>query len=232
MINVDVIIISWAKNDYLHKVTTDGLDSLIKSEDNIIFNTYIVESNHSINYDNYNLNSPHTFKTIHPDTEFGYHKYLNIGRKAGKSDYVALCNSDLTYEKNWASNIINAMNYDKDLLSTTPWCPQSHPIDHNHMNKIYYGYRVRYELGGWCIFQQRKIYDIIGDLDERFRFWYCDDDYGEELKKHKIKHALIGNSIVNHHDKGLGKTGETLDDKLKYEFTQAQQAVFNEKWKK
>ena len=49
---------------------------------------------------------------------------LNLGIKAGKSQYVVLCNNDLTFEKNWASIIINAMQLDKDLLSASPFCPQ------------------------------------------------------------------------------------------------------------
>ena len=54
MKNVDVVIISWAKDDALLQVTKDGLDSLFKSEEDITFHAYIVESNLDINYDEYN----------------------------------------------------------------------------------------------------------------------------------------------------------------------------------
>jgi len=77
MRHVDMVIVSWAKNDELLQDTKNGLDTLFDSEDeNVIkFHAYIIESNPEINYDEYN-----DTVTIHPTEEFGYHKYLNIGR--------------------------------------------------------------------------------------------------------------------------------------------------------
>jgi hypothetical protein len=54
MKNVDVVIISWAKNDELLKVTTDGLDSLFQSDlDDIAFHAYVVESNYESLYEHH-----------------------------------------------------------------------------------------------------------------------------------------------------------------------------------
>lgn len=97
MRRVDVVIISWAKTEELHQITKNGLDTLFNSTFQyvapITFHVYIVESNPDVNYDEYNQYKwMHSCTTIHPNEEFGYHKYLNIGRRAGKSPYVALCN--------------------------------------------------------------------------------------------------------------------------------------------
>jgi len=235
MKHVDVVIISWAKNDELLKVTKDGLDTLFSSEPNsdITFHAYIVETNQEVNYDEYNSPySRHTTTTIHPNQEFGYHKFLNIGRRAGNSPYVVLCNSDLTYEKNWASSIINVLEIFPDILSASPWCPQTQGPNKEHIQKIYEGYRVRGELAGWCIFQQRKIYDSIGELDENFKFWYCDNDYSMDLYTKNIRHVLVPLSVVNHHEKSLGKTGETLTNEEKLNITSAQEIIFKQKWSK
>ena len=51
MKNVDVVIISWAKDDALLQVTKDGLHSLFKSEEDIAFHAYIVESNKDVKYE-------------------------------------------------------------------------------------------------------------------------------------------------------------------------------------
>ena len=51
MKHVDVVIISWAKDDALLQVTKDGLNSLFKSEDDIAFHAYIIESNKDIRYE-------------------------------------------------------------------------------------------------------------------------------------------------------------------------------------
>jgi hypothetical protein len=228
---VDVCIISYAKTKELKKVTEHGIETLLKSEEKIKFNIFVVESNKDVSYNNY----PNT-KTIYTDKPFGYHRYLNLAIKEGKSPYVVLCNNDLTYQNGWASEIIRLMKLNPDLLSASPFCPQvkyegSAGFSRDDSTKLFYGYEVRKQLYGWCIFQQRKIYDIIGELDENFEFWYADNDYSMELQKHKIKHAIIWSSTVNHHERNLGITGETtLSDKDMEKFTTGQYDKFKEKW--
>jgi len=234
MKHIDVVIISWAKDEELLQVTRNGLDSLFASEVNneVTFHAYIVESNLSVNYDEYNKPyRRHTTTTIHVQEEFGYHKFLNLGRKAGKSPYVVLCNSDLIYETNWASNIINAMNASEGCLSASPWCPQTQGDNTLHIDKVYAGYRVRGELAGWCIFQQRKIYELIGDLDEQFTHWYCDNDYGMSIKEKEIMHVLVPSSVVNHHAENLGVTHKKFDSEYQQKTTTNQQSKFQNKWR-
>jgi GT2 family glycosyltransferase len=234
MKHVDVVIISWARNEELLQITKNGLDSLFESENDVTFHAYVVESNKDIRYEDmreYQMKWMHSIKTIHPEEEFGYHKYLNIGRRAGNSPYIVLCNSDLTYENNWASNIIKVMETLPRFLSASPWCPQTQGSNQSNLENIFEGYRVRGELAGWCIFQQRKIYDKIGELDERFSFWYCDNDYSLELQKNGISHCLVPSSVVNHHEKNLGKTGETLTESDQRKITVEQEAVFMNKWR-
>ena len=231
MKHVDVVIISWAKDEDLLQVTKDGLNSLFDSEQEIAFHAYVVESNKEINYDEYNSNqSIHTIKTIHTDLPFGYHRYLNLGRREGDSPYVVLCNSDLTYEKGWAMEIIRAMDFDSKYLSASPWCPQTQGPNSELVDQIFEGYRVRGELAGWCIFQQRSIYDRINELDEQFEFWYCDNDYSIQIEKAGIKHCLVCNSVVNHHDGNLGKTGKSLSNEDQYKITNGQIDVFSKKY--
>jgi hypothetical protein len=232
MTEIDVVIISWAKTPELHKITKAGLDSLFDSaEDGVTFHAYVVESNPDIEYEEYNqFLWMHSCTTIHPNQEFGYHKFLNIGRRSGNSPYVVLCNSDLTYEKGWANRIIESMKLNPTILSASPWCPQTQGDNTPHLGKIYQGYQIRKEVAGWCIFQQRKIYEIIGELDERFKFWYADNDYALDLQKRGIPHALVPDSVVNHHEKHLGKTGETLSELEKYQITSAQREIFLRKW--
>jgi hypothetical protein len=234
MKHVDIVIISWAKNEELLQVTHQGLDSLFGSEPSgdVTFHAYVVETNPDVNYDQFNQTyRKHTTTTIHPNQTFGYHKFLNIGRRAGNSPYVVLCNSDLTFENSWASNIILAMEAHPQFLSASPWCPQTQGDNKPHGNSLFAGYRVRGEIAGWCIFQQRKIYDIIGELDEKFTFWYCDNDYALELQTKNINHFLVPASVVNHHENMLGKTGNSLTSAEQSKITVEQEKVFNDKWK-
>lgn len=220
---IDICIISYAKTSELKEVTEKGIQTLLESENHnkIKFNVFVVESNKEVNYDHF-INT----KTIYTNEKFGYNRYLNIAIKHGNSKYVALCNNDLSYEKNWASNIIKEMECDNDLVSASPFCPQVNPAPLKNTGN-YYGYTIREHLAGWCIMIKRNIFNIIGQLNEDFLFWYADNSFSEDLKKHNLKHCLVSNSVVHHHDKSLGKvSSEVLNENEKYELTYGQEKVF------
>lgn len=217
---VDVCIISYAQTDELKKVTEKGIKTLLKSEENITFNIFVVESNRLVKYD-----FPNT-QTIYPSIPFSYNAYLNLGVSVGKAPYIFLANSDLSYEKYWASNIIKEMEKNPSILSASPFCPQTQSKS-DFPDNIYAGYQVRRELAGWAIFQQRKIYDYIGELNCDVSFWFSDNIYSDQLMFHKILHVLVTNSIVNHHEYNLGVTGSSiLDENKKNEFTTGQHTKY------
>ena len=221
MKHIDVVIISWARNEELVQVTKDGINSLVENDEGVTYHIYVVESNKDIKYEDmgeYQRKWMHTIETVYTDEPFGYNKYLNIGRRLGNSPYVALCNSDLTYEKNWATNIINEMER-HNALSASPWCPQTQGPNTPHLHNVYVGYRVRGELAGWCIIQKRKIYEQIEDLNEGVSFWYSDNIYADEIQARRIKHILVPSSVVNHHEFNLGKTGSTLNEEEQQKIT-------------
>lgn len=213
---VDVCIISHAKTDDLKRVTENGIKTLLASEENVRFNIFVVESNRLVKYD-----FPNT-QTIYPSIAFNYNAYLNMAVSAGKAEYIFLANNDLTYEENWASNIIAAMKKNPLMLSASPLCPQMQNR-RDFVNETYYGYTVRKELLGWAIFQQRKIYDFIEKIDDGVNFWFSDNIYADQLILNKLQHALITSSVVNHHANNLGVTGvSTLDQGKMDEYTTGQ----------
>jgi GT2 family glycosyltransferase len=227
-IKVDIIIISFAKDDSLKQVTERCVRSLIESEDNIDFNIILIESNRQEKYSAFS--SIKNLKIVYPTVDFGYNRYLNIGIKSSSNKYVCLCNNDLVFSKNWASNIIKAMQRDPEILSASPYSTVPHKTRFNLKieDKIEYGYDIRRYLAGWCIFQSRKIYERIGLLDEKFIFWYADNDYSETIKKLGIKHALVLNSVVEHIE---SKTLNEKDSNTKRKLTIEQKKIFDLKWK-
>jgi GT2 family glycosyltransferase len=226
---IDIVILSCSANDDLKKQTIDCLDSLFLSEDDSInlFNVIVLESEDSVNWNSY----PNT-KTYKSPEPYGYHKYMNYGRKLGKNEYVCLCNNDLIFYKNWASNILQISKSYPGILSFSPICPRTQPLYGIGLNTgDYIGYEVRKQISGWCIFQKREIYETIGDLDERFTHWFSDNDYALTLYTKGIQHCLVTNSIVEHHDKNVGKTGPAiLSDIEMYNMTSGSQNIFTEKW--
>jgi GT2 family glycosyltransferase len=222
---IDIIILSYARNDELKKLTEQTIDTCLKSENptEISFNIIVIESDKAL--------KPHQFentKTIYPDVKFGFHRYLNIGIKATSSEYICLCNNDLIFHENWASEIIKAMKNDKDLLSASTFCPNMHNGGKFKVNTgIFDGYENLFS--GWCFMIKRSLIDKIGFFDENFDFWYADADYLKTLKNNNIKNTLITSSIVSHIN---ASTSKSLSPKEYFEYTLLPQLYFNYKWKR
>ena len=222
-IDVDIVLISNSSSEQSRLVTKNCITSLNGRGETMLFNfhVFVVESIDNVNY-------RHPIVTmVHPIEPFGYHKYLNIGRKAGTSDYVCLCNNDLVFESGWATAMVTQMESD-NLYSACPLDPSYHPKREIHANTgNISGYRIGGEMAGWCIFQKRAIYDLIGDLDEDFTFWYADNDYARTLKSYGIEHKLITSSLVTH----LGsQTLLQLDPLEQGDMCQSQLATYQNKW--
>lgn len=221
---VDIIILSYAKNDNLKKMTNESIDSLVNSEDSecVKFNVLVIESNKDI--------APYQYensKTIYPTENFGFHRYLNIGIRTTNSPFICLCNNDLIFDKNWATEILKEMGKDSLLLSASPYCPKFHAersFEKYNSPIIGYGNGI---LVGWCIFVKREIFEIIGNLDEKFEFWYCDHDYSRTLQLFKIKHCLISSSFVTHLS---NESLNILDSKTKMQLTSFQYLYYDYKW--
>ena len=222
-IEIDIIILSYAKDEQLKRLTEQTVETLLSSENpnEIHFNVVIIESNRHVKEYLYP-----SAKTVHPTVKFGYNRYANIGLKMSGSPYACICNNDLVFHKGWASAILKQMALDEQLESVSPYCDIAHknsiPADGRNIGSTKNGILI-----GWCIFFKRKILDITGYLDEHFEFWYADNDYGSTLERHHIKHALVTSSRVTH----LGsQTHVILSDKELFEKTYGQFLYFDAKW--
>jgi GT2 family glycosyltransferase len=222
-IDVDIVILSFAKDEKLKAITQQGIDTLLDSEDpeQINFNVLVIESNKAL--------KPYQFKgakTIYPDEDFGFNKYLNVGIKQTHSKFIALCNNDLIFHKHWASEILKAMDADPDLMSATPYCSTFHDgAGFDPAGRVQEGYFGTFV--GWCFLVKRGVFDTIGALDEKFNFWYADADYCQLLLKHKIKNCLIPLSRVTHLGSESLKTANTRDQQ---KLTQLPRFYYAYKW--
>lgn len=222
---IDVIILSFAKDAKLRQVTETGLATLLASEpaDKIRFNVVVLESNHAAKaYDFPNV------RTVFPKEKFGYHKYMNIGIGMTDSPFVCICNNDLLFHPGWASAILEAFAADPDLSSASPACSIHHPAHGIPIrNGVKYGYEVRGELIGWCLFFKREMLKVTGKLDPKFTFWYADNDYSKMLQKHGLKHALVTDAIVDHLE---SQTLNAEEEKKRKVLTERARFYYEYKW--
>lgn len=203
---VDIIILSFAKTESLQQLTQQTVDSCLSSETKIRFNILVLEQNPDAKYTG--------CKTLYLIGEFNYNRFMNIGIQETKAPYVCLCNNDLIFSPGWCTNIIAAMQEHK-LLSASPLCPN---VQGKRVQgpKVDFGYNNSHHMSGWCIMTDRNLYKTIGSIDDEFPFWFADNIYSEQLKKHGIKHALVRNSVVTH----LGSsTLNTLSQSLHNQYT-------------
>ena len=224
-IEIDIVILSFAKDERLRQVTDTALVTLLNSESvhKIRFNVVVLESNGEAKPYSYSQ-----VRTEFPQTKFGYHKYMNIGIEMGTSPYVCICNNDLVFHPGWASAIMDAFQQDPTLTSASPACSIHHPQHGIPLSgEIHYGYEVRRELVGWCLFFKREMLKVTGRLDPGFRFWYADNDYSMMLQKHGLKHALVTDSIVDHLE---SQTLNTKDETERKRLTDRERFYYEYKW--
>lgn len=192
---IDIIILSYAQTEELKIVTENCISSLMISEDpeKIKFNIILIESEKSI--------APFQYEntiTVYPEVDFGYHRYMNIGIDMTNAPYICICNNDLIFYEGWATSMLTAFEMYK-LSSGSPACGIFHPKAGYPLDgSVHFGYRVRAQVAGWCIFFRRDILERTGKLDENFKFWCADNDYASTLWALKLRHGLVTSSRVDH----------------------------------
>jgi GT2 family glycosyltransferase len=176
----------------------DCFNTFIESADkaNVDFEILLVESNKDSLY-KYPIDQ---VSIITPKSDFNFHKFLNIGVEQAKGDYLILSNNDVVFDVNWLIEINKVIADNPNILSFSPLDPKANktPKVTLENNSYILGYQIQKHITGWCIITHKKVFNSIQKLDERFEFYYADNDYAMQLQKYNIKHALVTNAIVHH----------------------------------
>lgn len=224
-IEIDIIITSYAQTDELKEMTNKAISSLMKSEDTekIHFHVIVIESEKSIEPYQY----PNS-KTVYPTVPFGYHRYMNIGIEMTSSPYICICNNDLFFHPSWATELLKPLRQYVDVFSASPVCPTHHPKMEFKLNDgLKLGYRIRYEISGWCILFKRDMLRKTGKLDENYTFWYADNDFANTLYVLKMNHVLVTSSFVDHLE---SRTLKEQSKEREEELTEKEISYLEKKW--
>lgn len=224
MLKIDIIILSNAQTPELRSLTIQTIETLLASEDpsEIRFMIQVFESAEIGTY-----NYPFC-QTLFPPKPFNFNRYMNMGIKRSTSAFVCMCNNDLIFHPGWASRILEAFNQNSELVSASPICEINHRERGILPNTgIHIGYEIRKHVSGWCLFFKRSMVKQTGLMDERFRFWFVDNDYAKTLEKSRILHALITDSRVDHLE---SQTLKTRSKKEQLSLTTDDRYLFECKW--
>lgn len=198
IIEIDIVILSFAQTEELKQVTINGLNSLMASEDPefIKFNIIVVESQKDLKPFQYEYG-----QTVYPDVPFGYNRYMNIGIAMTSAKFICLCNNDLIFHPNWATEILKPFRNYRGLSSASPMCSIHHgKLGFKSDMGLFAGHRERTEVSGWCLFFKRRMLNLIGQLDENFMFRHASHDYTHLLSTFNLNHVLVTSSVVDHLD--------------------------------
>lgn len=221
-----IIILAYTIDDRTKNFTLDALKSLeLSNYTNIIQSVLIIE-NTSFKWDF--ITKAFEVNCINLIKEFNYNQFLNLGIKylnglylLEDNDYIACCNNDLIFDKDWTKIVLH--NY----ASMSPKC--SITKTQQEFTKNTYGYRTAKELSGWAIILKFKTWNTIKGFDEDISFWCSDDSYRFQLNNHHIEHYLIPSSIVTHLDNG-SNTLKTMIKQERDKLTIEQAKIFNKKY--
>jgi len=209
-----VIILSNTANAGYYKMLEECVNS-IGSVDIII-----VETNFKLKNKDIPLQSRAKF--IFPEESFNYNRFLNIGISYVESDNFIISNNDVIYEPGSVEEINKRLSeYD----SVSPVDLFNH-YQINTLDPCVEGYEIEKHINGFCIGMTKKTYETIGKFDEKFKFWYQDNDYANLLKENNLKHALLRDAKIKH----LGHRSHILLGEEQYNMTHGLETTYKEKW--
>lgn len=172
---MQVLIISNARNDTLNEYTLNAIESSGQE-------CIVVEQ----------TDTDFPCRTIHYDFPFNYNRCVNLGLSYC-SENVCIANNDVLFLPGWEKIEDHLGEYD----SLSPVNPEWER--HMGLEGVIEGYRIGYELCGWCIVVSQATIQKTGGFDEDVEFWCSDDVWAMQLQANKLKHALVCDSRVIHY---------------------------------
>lgn len=225
---VDVIVLSLVLDEASYNMTKDCVDSYINTANELINNIYVIETN--VNFNQSYNNSK--VQVIKPNEEFCYNRFFNIALEKCEAEFVMGPNNDLVVHKNCIQTLVQEFNNNKNIHSICPVDRQWHKHTKMYLptdNKLYYGYDVSLHVFGGVACYRRLAFETIGYLDERFFFFYQDNDYAMCAQRCGLLHGVHTGAQISHRSGGSNRIA-----KGRYQYTpynmNTQGDIFANKW--
>lgn len=199
---VDVIILTSTTDEKKLVQTKRTIHTIRESEPNFDFNVILIDSIEQSNKHHFLSGLANIY--VHNRNPFNYNECLNLGTKYLKGDWVIISNNDVSYEKNWLTEIMDIYKQRPDITSFSPKDPYLYMNVYDwhfigSSDNYFESYSVTEAIMGWCLVIKRESLEKILPFDEQFDMYYQDNDYAKVIEKNGIKHALVRNSIACHY---------------------------------
>lgn len=195
---VDVVILAYTLDREVWEMNAEAIRSLRASEPDIEFNVCLVESNpdwESVG----GIYDPFT-QVLVPNEKFNFNRFNNLGMAQGNAEWVIFANNDVVFHPGWCRNMLKAAAANPKLMCLCPVDPKSQHTPEGTFSSAnpVPGYLVRVHFTGWCFMVRREIFDVVGKFDERFDYYFADDDFTLTLRKYDLLNAVVPSAKVNH----------------------------------
>ena len=206
---MNIIMLAYSGSDYQKSLTQASIESLRRSASsgNLQLDDMkitIVESGPEI----YNYSKvDHIVK--YPETDgFNYNKALNEGvkealRRFGRSEWWCFTNNDVIFGENWLVEICKAIAINSQLGAVSP--NERYP-----KVGIDIGYTLGKNFAGCCFLLKDSVLAGLFPFDERFFFYFQDEDILEQLKSAGVQSGRVLSSRIFHIGGQTGKPNTEL----------------------
>lgn len=214
---INCVVLSWSKTERERAMTEACIRSLWASAGGNELRIAVVETKPRQAGDTGLIIEQDVFAppliTVYPNRPFAYNSFVKEGLLAlpADADAILVSNNDVVYRPGCVERMASAVAAHVETGhawdSVSPWNPYTgwherlfHAVK-SGLEVAILGYRTGHELCGWSILTRREVFDTIGMdalLPDELEGWYQDDFYGEQLRRHGFKHALIRDAEADH----------------------------------
>lgn len=211
----DIIILSLVVDQPTYKTTKSCIDSYNTTAFDIVNKIYVVETNTQAPVE-YGWNN---VEVIKPGLEFNYNQFYNIALERCKAEFIFGPNNDLVIHENCLQTMLKEFQTNSIVSSISPVDRQWHRHTKMYLptdNKLYYGEEVSLHMFGCAFGCRRSVFQKIGFLDERFFFFYQDNDYIMCLNRCGLIHGVHTGAAISHYS---GRSNNYAAERLRYTST-------------
>lgn len=227
---VDVIILSLVVDEESYTMTKACVDSYVDTASDFINKIYVVETNKKFNQ----KYSSSKVELIIPNEEFCYNRFFNIALEKCESEFVMGPNNDLVVHSNCIQTLLYEFNNNEFIDSICPVDRDWHKHSKMYLpteNKLYYGYDVSLHVFGGVACYRRSVFEKIGYLDERFFFFYQDNDYSMCAQRCNLLHGVHTGARISHMSGGSNRIATGRCQYTPYNMN-TQGHIFSDKWER
>lgn len=224
---VDVVMLAFTGSRDIFEMNKRAIDSLRAGDPGIRFNVWLLETNPGFPALGWEYDA--ATQVVYPQQKFNFNRFNNIGLGLGSADWVVFSNNDVVFHPGWCTAMLAAHALQPRLRCLCPVDPASQHTPEGTFgpSEAYrVGHHVRVTFTGWCFMVQRSVFAETGPFDERFDYYFADDDFTMQLRKADILNAAVPASHVTHLAHVTSRKS-ALDISQKFK---EDQAAFRSKW--